>query len=74
MSNVYSMASRSSVLIVDDEPGIRTALQANFLHNGWNAETASGVQEAIRNFQRKKFDLVVSDVRMRDGDGLEFLC
>lgn len=74
MNNLYNMAARSSVLVVDDEPGLRTALQANFMRSGWNAETASGVQEAIRAFQRKKFDLVVSDVRMRDGDGLEVLC
>jgi DNA-binding NtrC family response regulator len=42
------MKSNSSVLVVDDEPGMRTALQANFQLHGWRVETAAGVQEAGR--------------------------
>jgi len=61
----------SSVLIVDDEAGIRTALRANFNRNGWSVETASGVDEATRLLERRDFQLVVSDMRMPDGDGLE---
>jgi DNA-binding NtrC family response regulator len=63
----------SSVLVVDDEPGIRTALRANFLRHGWRVETASGVREAIRNFEGKEFDLVVTDIRMPDGTGMEVM-
>jgi DNA-binding NtrC family response regulator len=62
-----------SVLVVDDEPGIRTALRANFLRHGWRVETASGVREAIRNFEGKEFDLVVTDIRMPDGSGMEVM-
>ncbi len=43
----------SSVMVVDDEPGIRTALRANFLRHGWRVETASGVREAIRNLETR---------------------
>jgi len=64
----------SSVLVVDDESGMRTALQANFLRYGWRVETASGVREAARALELSSFDLVVSDVRMRDGDGFEVMC
>jgi DNA-binding NtrC family response regulator len=63
----------SSVMVVDDEPGIRTALRANFLRHGWRVETASGVREAIRNLDGKEFDLVVSDIRMPDGTGMEVM-
>jgi DNA-binding NtrC family response regulator len=63
----------SSVMVVDDEPGIRTALRANFLRHGWNVETASSVREAIRNFEGKEFDLVVTDIRMPDGTGMEVM-
>jgi DNA-binding NtrC family response regulator len=62
-----------NVLIVDDDPGIRMALNANFLRQGWSSETASGVREAIRLVDRKSYDLVISDVRMPDGDGMEVL-
>jgi len=63
----------SSVLIVDDEAGIRTALRVNFSRNGWDVETASGVREASRLLENREFQLVVSDMRMPDGDGLEVM-
>jgi len=63
----------SSVLVVDDEPGIRTALRANFQRHGWRVETASSVREAIRNLEGKEFDLVVTDMRMPDGTGMEVM-
>ncbi len=61
------------VLVVDDEPGIRMALKTNFQNAGWNVETASGATEAIRKYGQTKFPLVVTDVRMPDGNGLEVM-
>jgi DNA-binding NtrC family response regulator len=66
-------STESSVMVVDDEPGIRTALRANFLRHGWRVETASGVREAIRNLQDREYDLVVTDMRMPDGSGMEVM-
>ena len=66
-------ANRSSVLIVDDEAGIRTALRMNFQRNGWDVETASGVDSAAQILERREFHLVVSDMRMMDGDGLDVM-
>jgi DNA-binding NtrC family response regulator len=74
MNSIPSNSSNSSVLLVDDEPGMRTALQANFHLHGWRVETATGVHDAARALQRASFDLVVSDIRMRDGDGFEVMC
>ena len=65
--------TQSSVMVVDDEPGIRTALRANFLRHGWRVETASGVREAIRHLEDSEFDLVVTDIRMPDGTGMEVM-
>ncbi len=62
-----------SVMVVDDEPGIRTALRANFLRNGWNVETASCVRDAIRSIENREFDLVLTDIRMPDGSGMEVM-
>jgi DNA-binding NtrC family response regulator len=74
MNNFASNCKNSSVLVVDDEPGMRTALQANFLRHGWHVETANGVRDAERACDLTSFDLVVSDIRMRDGDGFEVMC
>jgi DNA-binding NtrC family response regulator len=60
-------------MVVDDEPGIRTALRANFLRHGWRVEAAGSVREAIGHLEGKEFDLVVTDIRMPDGTGLEVM-
>lgn len=60
-------------MVVDDEPGIRTALCANFLRHGWKVEVAGSVREAIGHLEGKEFDLVVTDIRMQDGTGIEVM-
>ena len=62
-----------SVLVVDDEVGMRLALQANFQRQGWQVETAAGASEALQKFGQKRFPLVVTDVRMPDGDGFHVM-
>jgi DNA-binding NtrC family response regulator len=61
------------MMVVDDEPGIRTALRGNFVRHGWQVEAASGVREAIRRLQVQTFDLVITDMRMADGSGIEVM-
>lgn len=61
------------VLVVDDEPALRTALEASFLRHGWRVATAGGLLEAEAAVRRMVFDLVITDMRMRDGDGLGVL-
>ncbi len=62
-----------SVLVVDDEPGIRMALRTNFQRDGWLVDVAGGPTEAMRKFATQHFPLVVTDVRMPDGDGLQLM-
>jgi len=62
-----------SVLVVDDEPGMRAALVANFQRDGWQVESAAGAVEAVQKFARCRYPLVVTDVRMPDGDGLHVM-
>ena len=64
---------QNSVLVVDDEPGMRMALRANFQREGWRVETAAGTSEAMGKFQENRFPLVVSDVRMPDGSGFDLM-
>lgn len=66
-------AEERSVLVVDDEAGMRTALRASFLRHGWNVKAANGVRDAVSAVDHGNFDLVVTDVRMRDGDGFDVM-
>ncbi|MGA2073183.1 MAG: sigma-54 dependent transcriptional regulator [Terriglobia bacterium] len=58
------------VLVVDDEPSMRAALEANFTRHGWEVTTASGTHEAMERFRTSPCPLVITDMRMPDGDGL----
>ncbi len=58
------------VLVVDDEAAMRAALEANFRRRGWRVETAEGVSDALSKFRAMPASLVVTDMRMGDGDGL----
>jgi DNA-binding NtrC family response regulator len=62
-----------SVLVVDDEPGIRMALRTNFQREGWFVDVAAGSNEALRKLESRHFPLVVTDVRMADGDGMQLM-
>jgi DNA-binding NtrC family response regulator len=62
-----------AVLVVDDEAAMRTALEASFRRDGWDVTTASGAGEALAKFRRLPCPLVVTDMRMPDGDGLQVM-
>ena len=64
-----SSVLQRSVLVVDDEPGIRAGL-CNFQRDGWSVQTAAGVKDAMQRLSGSVFSVLISDIRMRDGDGL----
>ena len=63
----------NKVLIVDDEAAMRAALEANFRRRGWRVQTAVGVGDALAKFRLAPTRLVVTDMRMPDGDGLQVM-
>jgi len=63
----------NNVLIVDDEVAMRAALEASFRRGGWCVQTATGVSDALSKFRTGPFELVVTDMRMTDGDGLQVM-
>jgi DNA-binding NtrC family response regulator len=60
-------------LIVDDEAAMLAALEANFKRHGWQVRSASGVAEALSAFRVSPSSLVITDMRMADGDGLQVM-
>jgi two-component system, NtrC family, response regulator AtoC len=63
----------NNVLIVDDEAAMRVALEANFRRRGWKVSSAQDVGEALAKFRAAPAALVVTDMRMPDGDGLQVM-
>jgi DNA-binding NtrC family response regulator len=62
-----------SVLVVDDEEGIRTLVQHWLQREGHDVAIAACAHEATRLLRSRRFDLVVTDVVMPDGDGFELI-
>ena len=61
------------ILVVDDENGIRTLLSRIFSAEGHDVTTAANGIEALSILENIHVDLVLSDVRMPQMDGLELL-
>ena len=59
------------ILIVDDDPGFRGLLQTILTSEGYETATAGNVGEAIRLCEKKQYHLVISDLRLPGGDGLQ---
>lgn len=63
----------ASVLVVDDEPGIREFLQIMLDREGYDVSCAADGKEAINFFKKKRYDVVVADIRMPKVNGFEVL-
>ena len=64
---------RPTLLVVDDEPGIRSALQRSLRREPYEVLTAESAAAALRRLRERPVDLVLSDHRMPGGSGLELL-
>src|SRR5437016_6200332 len=61
------------ILIVDDEPSMRRILASNLRQDDHQLWEASGVEEARRSLAANDFDVVITDQKMPDGEGLNVL-
>jgi DNA-binding NtrC family response regulator len=61
------------VLIVEDEPGLRQGLRDVVSAMGAEALAATGLREARGIVATRAVDCVLLDIRLRDGDGLDYL-
>ena len=66
-------ATPASILVVDDEPDLRTLYELTLLREGYRVETASSVQEGREQLKAHRFDAVITDMRLPDGFGMELL-
>ncbi len=59
------------LLLVDDDPGLLKLLGMRLVSEGYSVVTAKSGPEALRVLGREKVDLVISDLRMDEMDGLQ---
>lgn len=67
------MQDKREILIVDDEPVVRRAIEKALRSKGITPRSASSGTEALSLLAGTRFDLVLLDIRMPDMDGMELL-
>lgn len=67
------MSTPLELLIVDDEASLRDFLSIVFEEEGWTVTPAASLSEARTALQRKEPDVVLCDLMMPDGSGLDLL-
>lgn len=65
--------TKSNVLIIDDEPDIRELLTLTLSRMGLACDTAENFKQGIDYIKQNNYALVLSDMRLPDGDGIEIV-
>jgi DNA-binding NtrC family response regulator len=63
----------ATILVVDDEPSARSTLALLLRKRGHRVMAAEGVTEAVKLLGDEVFDVIVTDLRMPDGTGMDVL-
>jgi DNA-binding NtrC family response regulator len=67
------LSATARILVVDDDRAVRTALEVNLKRSGYVVSVAERVDEALAMLKGTPFDLVLTDMRMPGGTGLDLL-
>jgi len=70
---VSAAAPRARVLVVDDERSMREFLEIFFRDEGYEAVAVGDVQSALLHLESDDFDVVISDMQLPRGSGLDVL-
>jgi two-component system, NtrC family, response regulator PilR len=66
-------AEHPKVLVIDDEPDLRTLYEFSLVREGYVVHTADGVEQALDALRSSRYDAVITDMRLQDGLGLDVL-
>ncbi|MES2840547.1 MAG: sigma-54 dependent transcriptional regulator [Pseudomonadota bacterium] len=72
-TNTNAPSISASVLVVDDEPDLRTLYELTLLREGHAVVAAADLAQAREWLAQQRFDVLISDMRLPDGLGLELL-
>ena len=67
------MAEAKKILVVDDDQIILESLREFLSLEGYQADGAESMKEAVSKLQNEIYNLVITDVHLPDGDGFELL-
>jgi two-component system, NtrC family, response regulator PilR len=62
-----------SILVVDDEADLRELYELTLAREGYSVDTAESVEAAWRLMQHTRYELLITDMRLPDGSGLDLI-
>ena len=65
--------SAPRIMVIDDENIVGKMIKASFEKDGYEVETFLDAQPALARLNEAEFDVVITDLKMRDIDGMEVL-
>ena len=66
-------ASQARILVVDDEPDLRTLYELTLLREGYAVSTAENLLQAQTLLADHVFDVMITDMRLPDGLGMSLI-
>ena len=64
---------KAKILVVDDEPDLRTLYELTLLREGYQVDVAENVAQAWQRLSEQAFDVLITDMRLPDGLGIELI-
>jgi DNA-binding NtrC family response regulator len=73
MSKCANCSQKTQLLILDDEPIVCKRLRPAFQKAGYEVETFNDSASAMARIEEKRFDIIITDLKMKGIDGMHFL-
>lgn len=67
------MSDKHTIMIIDDEKIVGDMAKLSLEQDGYDVETFLNAEPALTRLKEKKFDLIVTDYKMKGIDGMEVL-
>ena len=72
MTTVPSLQG-AAILVVDDEPDLRTLYELTLLREGYRVDVAENLAQARERLAQARYDVLITDMRLPDGEGVSLV-
>ena len=69
----HAPTAKPHILVVDDEPDLRTLYELTLLREGYHVDVAETLTDAWKHLQEHRYEVLITDMRLPDGLGIELL-
>ncbi len=73
MSTIAAAARSARILVVEDDAGVSASIEMLLPARGYQVEVAARAQDGLERAAANEFDLVITDLRLPDGDGMSVI-